>query len=93
MLLSEVAVEDLDQLIVANSLPSDARDRVKRSLRILERFPQAGSKLSGRWDRFRFVLGPWRWMLFVYLYDEDGDRVIIVTVQDARSATSATTSQ
>ncbi len=33
---------------------------------------------------YRFVLGPWRWMLVVYVRDEDLDRVAIVSIQDAR---------
>jgi len=32
------------------------------------------------------VQGPWRWMLVVYVYFEDDDRVVIVTIQDARSS-------
>ena len=50
-----------------------------------------GQALSGRWEGFRFLLGPWRWMLFVYVYLEAEDRVVVVTIQDARSATSVTT--
>jgi len=34
-------------------------------------------------------LGPWRWMLVVYVYFEDDDRVVIVTIQDARSSRAA----
>lgn len=39
---------------------------------------------------FRFVLGPWRWMLIVYAYDEVEDTVAVVTIQDGRSSTAAT---
>jgi len=39
------------------------------------------------------VLGPWRWMLIVYAYLEVEDRVVVVTIQDARSSASATGSQ
>ena len=67
------------------------RRRVVRSLRPLERFPLLGPPLTGRWDGFRFVLGPWRWMLLVYVYIETDDRVVVVTVQDARRSSSATT--
>jgi hypothetical protein len=37
----------------------------------------------------RFLLGPWRWMLLVYEYRPDDDRVIVVTNQDARSSSAA----
>jgi hypothetical protein len=49
-----------------------------------------GAELSGRWSPFRFVLGPWRWLLIVYAYDEDEDLVVVVTIQDARSSSAAT---
>ena len=38
----------------------------------------------------RFVVGPWRWMIVVYAFDEADDRVAILTIQDARSARAAT---
>jgi hypothetical protein len=40
----------------------------------------------------RFILGPWRWMLILYSYEEPDDLVIIVAFQDARSSSSATSS-
>jgi hypothetical protein len=84
------AVEDLDGLIRTHSLPSDTRSRVARSLRALERLPLLGPALIGRWEGFRFLLGPWRWMVLVYAFIESEDRVVVVTVQDARSSTAAT---
>ena len=36
------------------------------------------------------MLGPWRWMVVVYVVDDGREQVSIVTIQDARSATSAT---
>lgn len=87
--LAAAAIEDLDELIRTHSLPADTRSRVARSLRALERFPLLGAALEGRWDGFRFVLGPWRWLVIVYVYIESEDRVVVVTVQDARSSTSA----
>lgn len=84
--LSEGAFEDLERLIRTHSLPADTRARVKRSLRGLEPFPLLGAELSGRWGGFRFLLGPWRWMILVYVYFEDAERVVVVSVEDGRSA-------
>ena len=91
--LAAAAVEDLRTLIRTHSLPADTASRVARSLRPLERFPLLGPELTGRWEAFRFVLGPWRWMLLVYVVLEPGDRVVVVTIQDARSSTAATGSR
>ena len=87
--LAQAAVDDLDRLISTHSLPPDTRERVKRSLRALEDFPYIGAPLAGRWQGFRFLLGPWRWMLIVYEYSEDEERVVIVTIQDGRSSHAA----
>jgi plasmid stabilization system protein ParE len=88
--LSRTAVEDLDRLIRSHSLPSDTRARLRASLARLVSFPRLGAELTGRWSGLRFVLGPWRWMIVVYVYLEDEDRVVIVTIQDGRSSTFAT---
>jgi plasmid stabilization system protein ParE len=88
--LAHAAVEDLDRLVRTHSLPGDTRERVRTSLEPLGRFPLLGQELTGRWEGFRFLLGPWRWMLLVYVLDEDRDRVVIVTIQDARSSSAAT---
>ena len=88
--LTIAAVEDLDALVRTHSLPPDTRDRVKRSLRPLEQFPRLGRELSGRWEGFRVLLGPWRWMLIVYVLIERDDRVVVATIQDARSSAAAT---
>lgn len=84
--LAHAAVEDLDGLIHTHSLPGDTRARVARSLRSLERFPQLGPELGGRWQGYRFLLGPWRWMLMIYVHLPDEDRVVVVTIQDARAS-------
>jgi hypothetical protein len=88
--LSAFAAEDLDRMILTHSLPADTRTRVKRSLRVLERFPLLGRELEGRWMPFRFILGPWRWLLIIYVYDEQEDVVLVATIQDARSSSAAT---
>ena len=84
--LSAAASQDLEQLISTHSLPHDTKERLERSLRPLGRFPLLGPALEGRWSGFRFVLGPWRWMIVVYVYLEAEDRIVIVTIQDARSS-------
>jgi hypothetical protein len=90
VVVTPTAVEDLERLIRTHSLPRDTRRRVASSLEVLSRFPLLGAPLGGRWADFRFVLGPWRWMLVVYVYEEASDRVAVVTIQDARSARAAT---
>lgn len=88
--LSAVAVEDLERMILTHSLPADTKARVTRSLQPLARFPLLGRELEGRWSPFRFILGPWRWMLVLYIYDELEDVVLVLTIQDARSSSAAT---
>jgi hypothetical protein len=41
-------------------------------------------------EGLRFILGPWRWMLIVCASLEDGDRVIVVGIHDARTSGAAT---
>jgi hypothetical protein len=84
--LSAAAVEDLDRLIRSHSLPGDTKERLKRSLHSLERLPLLGASLEGAWSGFRFVLGPWRWMIPVYVHLEADARVVIVTIQDGRAS-------
>jgi plasmid stabilization system protein ParE len=88
--LAAAAADDLDRLILTHSLPANTKARLQRSLRPLERFPLLGAELGGRWTNFRFVLGPWRWMVVVYAYLEDEDRVVVVTIQDGRSSAGPT---
>lgn len=86
--LARAAVEDIERLVVMLSLPADTPARVTRSLRALRRFPRLGVALPGRWDGLRCVVGPWRWLLLVYEYREEEDRLVVVTVQDARSSSA-----
>ena len=88
--LARAAVADLDRLVRTHSLPEDTRGRVRMALEPLRDFPRLGAELAGRWEGFRFILGPWRWMLLVYVLDEARGRVIIVTIQDARTSSAAT---
>ncbi len=88
--LNLAAVEGLDRMIVTHSLPADTRARVQRSLRILEQFPSVGRQLEGQWQYLRFIIGPWRWLLLVYTYDEQRDVISVVSIEDARSSTAVT---
>lgn len=90
VIITPTAQHDLAELIRTHSLPASTRERVQHSIEPLRDFPLLGARLEGRWSRFRFVLGPWRWMIVVYLYEEAIDRVAIVTIQDARAARSPT---
>lgn len=90
VLVAPTADADLKRLITTHSLPADTPGRVRRTIEPLARLPRLGAPLEGRWNNYRFVLGPWRWMLIVYVYDSDADIVAVVTIQDGRSATAAT---
>jgi hypothetical protein len=92
VLIAPGAAADLARLITTHSLPADTPSRVRRSIEPLAHFPLLGASLEGRWRDFRFVLGPWRWMLIVYVYDEEADLVAITTIQDGRTSTAATPS-
>lgn len=87
------AVADLAELTEVLGLPTNALRRVQASLRILERFPLAGRALAGRWQGTRFLIGPWPWLILIYLHDADGDAVYVVAAHDGRSSSSATGSR
>jgi hypothetical protein len=91
--ISRLAVDDLDQLIQTHGLPPNARARVRDSLRPLERFPLLGRELQGAWEGMRFLLGPWPWMLIVYAYAEENDRVIVISIHDGRMSNAASGSR
>lgn len=89
--VSVAAADDLERLKLTHRLPPDTNERVRRSLRSLGRFPRLGARLDeGGWEGFRFVLGPWRWMVIVHDHYEDEDRVVVATIQDGRSSVAAT---
>jgi len=76
VVVSAAAAEDIARLKITHRLPADTNERMKSSIRSLGQFPRLGTLLEvGGWEGFRFVLGPWRWMVIVYDYDEDEDRV------------------
>ena len=92
VLVTPTAQADLEQLIRTHSLPPSTVERVKRVLEPLRDFPELGARLEGRWAGYRFILGPWRWMIIVYVYDADAARVAIVTIQDGRTGKAARSS-
>jgi hypothetical protein len=92
VVVTATAERNLRELIESRSLPASTEQRVRSSMEPLRRFPLLGPPLSGRWTGFRYLLGPWRWLLVVYRYDDGLDRVEIITIQDAREARSPTNS-
>jgi hypothetical protein len=37
----------------------------------------------------RFLIGPWSWMVIVYVHDADADSVTVVAIHDGRTSSSA----
>lgn len=93
VIITPRAERDVDQAIASLNLPADSWARIVHSLRILETFPSGGRALEGRWEGTRLILGPWPWMLLLYRYNEATDQVRVLAMHDARSATSALSTQ
>lgn len=87
--VTRLAREDLRELIETRHLPDNARERVSRALLTLVQFPNAGRKLSGVWRECRALIGPWGWLIVVYMYIESEDRVVVIAFQDARISSAA----
>lgn len=84
------ARDSLERLIKTHSLPPSTKTRVRRSLGRLGRFPLLGRAIEeGRWSGYRFILGPWRWLVILYRYDEATDMVMVVSFEDGRSSAAA----
>ena len=90
--VTRLAREDLRELIETRGLPADTRERVTRSLLALEEFPRAGKRLSGVWRDCRALIGPWGWLIVVYMYIESEDRIAVVAFHDGRTSENAITS-
>jgi hypothetical protein len=90
VVVAQRARTDLTHLIETRQLPGDTRPRVRAAIEPLAVFPQSGMPLTGRWQGLRVMLGPWPWMLLVYSYDAASNTVTILAIQDARSASAAT---
>lgn len=52
--------------------------------------PLLGPAVHGRWDGFRFVVGPWRRVILIYRHFADEDRVVVVMIQDDRTSSAIT---
>jgi plasmid stabilization system protein ParE len=84
------ARDSLERLIKTHSLPPSTTARVKRSLDRLGRFPLLGRAIEeGRWSGYRFILGPWRWLVVLHRYDEESDTVMVASFEDGRSSAAA----
>jgi len=83
------ARDELRSLIDTRQLPSDTRERVSRTLLVLEKFPRAGVQLAGIWRDCRALIGPWGWLIVVYMYIEVEDRVVVIAFHDARTSDAA----
>lgn len=83
------ARDELRALIESRRLPVDTRQRVARSLLTLEEFPRAGKQLSGVWRDCRALIGPWGWLIIVYLFIEAESRVVVIAFHDARTSDAA----
>jgi hypothetical protein len=79
------AIEQLDRLIVAHSLPIETRVRLRRSLVRLAAFPHLGPALPPPNDDVRFIVGPWRWMLILSTRVDVRDAVVVVAIEDVRA--------
>lgn len=84
------ARDELRELIKTRQLPADTRERVSRTLLMLEDFPRAGKQLAGVWRDCRALIGPWGWLIVVYMYIEAEDRVVVIAFHDARTSEAAT---
>jgi hypothetical protein len=87
--VTRLARDELRSLIETRQLPDDTRERISRSLLTLEKFPRAGRQLSGVWRDCRALIGPWGWLIVVYMYIEAEDRVVVIAFHDARTPDAA----
>jgi plasmid stabilization system protein ParE len=89
---SEQALSNLERLVLTHSLPANTRERIEASAKPLVRFPRIGPEIRVvSAGSLRFLVGPWPWLLIVYLYLEADERVVIVAIEDGRTADSMLT--
>jgi hypothetical protein len=87
--ITRLARDQLHELIETRQLPADTRERIARTLFTLEEFPRAGKQLAGVWRDCRALIGPWGWLILVYMYIEAEDRVVVIAFHDARTSDAA----
>lgn len=88
VVISPRAEAELKEMIEEYPLIADARDRLRKRLEVLERFPFIGRNLPpGKWGGHQLLLGPFAWMASVYRVE--GDLVRVVTIEDCRRAGAA----
>ena len=91
VVVTATAKRELKTLTESHSLPHSTASRLRQVLEPLHQFPLLGADIGGRWTGIRFIVGPWRWMLILYRYDQSLDRVEVISIQDGRSAQSPMT--
>lgn len=87
--VTRLARDELRAPIETRRLPADTRERISRSLLTLGEFPRSGKQLSGVWRDCRALIGPWGWLIVVYIYIEAEDRVVVIAFHDARTSDAA----
>jgi plasmid stabilization system protein ParE len=87
--VTRLARDEIRALIETRRLPADTRERISRSLLTLGEFPRAGKQLSGVWRDCRALIGPWGWLIVVYMYIEAEDRIVVIAFHDARTSDAA----
>lgn len=90
VVVTQAAARDLRALIQTHRLPENTIERFGRSIRPLADFPELGAELGGAFAPWRFLLGPWRWMIVIYRFYPEPDLVAILAVVDGRTSTSPT---
>ena len=90
VVVTDEARLELTTLISSRHLPRDTHSRVRNSLEPLRSHPMMGPALRGASEGYRFVLGPWSWMLLVYRVDIERGLVFVISIEDARTAGAAT---
>ena len=84
---SEQSLLGLERLRLSHSLPADSRARIEESAAPLAQFPRLGPELQSRAEgELRFLIGPWPWLVIVYLYRPNEDLLVIVSIEDGRAA-------
>jgi plasmid stabilization system protein ParE len=91
---SEQSLLGLEQLRLTHSLSADSRTRIEQSAGPLAQFPRLGPELQSRPEgELRFLIGPWPWLVIVYLYRPNEDRLVIVSIEDGRAAAATISAQ